>query len=373
MSTASTVLLLGLIQGAIVVGTLLFAKRDRAAHRFLAALIFLISLKLVPYVLGFSGFYQKYPWLSYAPFELESGFGPLLYFYVLMRTGAGLPKRWQWHLLPLAIEAIYYTVMFLQPLAFKDAWHGRVQVYVDSFDTYFAFGSLCVYLWLALRRTREYESFTQENLTQAAPVTVRFLGITLTTFAVFLSVDVIFQVLSEFRPNSTYFDSYPLYLCNAAVVYVIGNGALRLSDPVPQISIPTPSDAAPAPKDWGKVADQIEARCQQRFLWRDPQLTLAIFAEAVEFSPSYVSKALNNARNESFNAFVNRLRVQEMISLLSNPAESRDLIELAFECGFNSKASFNRCFKQVTGQTPTAFRHQILSASAPNPSQNPDP
>jgi hypothetical protein len=107
MSTASTILLLGLIQGAIVVGTLLATRRDYLAHRFLAALIFLVSLKLVPYVLGFSGFYQQYPWLSYAPFELESGFGPLLYFFVLTRTAEKLPKGWGWHLVPLAIEAVY--------------------------------------------------------------------------------------------------------------------------------------------------------------------------------------------------------------------------------------------------------------------------
>jgi AraC-like DNA-binding protein len=371
MSTASTILLLGLIQGAIVVGTLLATKRDYLAHRFLAALIFLVSLKLVPYVLGFSGFYQQYPWLSYAPFELESGFGPLLYFFVLTRTAEKLPKGWGWHLVPLAIEAVYYSVMFLQPLEFKDSWHGRVQVFIDPLDGYWGLISLCAYLWLSLRRTRDYEAFTQQNMTQEAPLTVRFLTVTLWTFAAFLMVDLVFQVVTEFRPNSTYFDRYPLYLCNAIVVYIIGNGALRLRDPVPQITIeptaePLPA-SVPAPKDWAKVADQIEERCRQQKLWQDPQLTLALFADAVKFSPSYVSKALNNARNESFNAFINRLRVEEMTTLLRNPAEDRDMIELAFECGFNSKASFNRSFKQITGQTPTAFRERVPSDAEPTP------
>jgi len=38
------------------------------------------------------------------------------------------------------------------------------------------------------------------------------------------------------------------------------------------------------------------------------------------------------------------------------------LLGIAMECGFNSKASFNRIFKQLAGQTPTEYINTRKSA-----------
>jgi len=35
-----------------------------------------------------------------------------------------------------------------------------------------------------------------------------------------------------------------------------------------------------------------------------------------------------------------------------------DILRTALECGFNSKASFNRFFREHYGMTPSAFRRQ---------------
>jgi AraC-like DNA-binding protein len=34
------------------------------------------------------------------------------------------------------------------------------------------------------------------------------------------------------------------------------------------------------------------------------------------------------------------------------------MLGIAFECGFNSKASFNRSFKKETGLTPSEFKKE---------------
>ena len=39
----------------------------------------------------------------------------------------------------------------------------------------------------------------------------------------------------------------------------------------------------------------------------------------------------------------------------------RSLLEVAFEAGFSSKASFNRCFKLYAGETPSAFAARLKS------------
>jgi len=43
---------------------------------------------------------------------------------------------------------------------------------------------------------------------------------------------------------------------------------------------------------------------------------------------------------------------------LAKPCPPRDVLAIAFDAGFNSKASFNRVFKRLTGQTPTEYRRR---------------
>lgn len=53
---------------------------------------------------------------------------------------------------------------------------------------------------------------------------------------------------------------------------------------------------------------------------------------------------------------INRRRVAAVQALLAAPAEQRDLLTVALDVGFNSKASFNRAFQDFAGMSPSAWR-----------------
>ena len=58
----------------------------------------------------------------------------------------------------------------------------------------------------------------------------------------------------------------------------------------------------------------------------------------------------------SFNDYINNLRVEEVIRhfhLLKQKQYS--LLGIAFDAGFNSKSTFNRAFKRVTGLSPSQY------------------
>lgn len=374
MSTLSAILLVGFLQGLIVVVNLLFSKANRAANFFLAGLIFLVSLKLVPYILGFSGYYQRFPWLSYAPLELETGFGPLLYLYVAALTRQKIPAYWRLHLVPLAIEAAYYSVMFCLPLSFRNDWHPRVQVHVDVFDTYFSLLSMAIYLVFALRRVREYRGWTAENQSQGDPVTIRFLHGILLAFGVTVLLDTTFQLLASFIPARTYLDSYAFYLWITVLAYGLGTAALRFSERIPQETaavsdVPMKVAKVERPpnesgKDWSTRAKEIERQVHDLRAWEDPSLSLEALADRLAIPPSQLSKAINQGLGESFSGFVNRLRIAQVSEALRDETDKREILDLAFEAGFNSKASFNRCFKQVTGESPSEYRRRHRSSGA---------
>lgn len=57
-----------------------------------------------------------------------------------------------------------------------------------------------------------------------------------------------------------------------------------------------------------------------------------------------------------FSSRVLELRLQRALTLLASADEPRRVSQIAYACGFNSVAHFNRCFRRRFGETPTQAR-----------------
>jgi len=145
----STILLVGSVHGVIVAMLLLKAGRNRVANRFLAALLLAVVLLITPFTIGYAGLYDAYPWLSFAPFFWQLGFGPLLYFYVRRLATGRLPTGWAWHFVPMALQGFYYVFAFCLPMARKLSWnHGGHTHVVLPIQATLSILSFAIY-WLA--------------------------------------------------------------------------------------------------------------------------------------------------------------------------------------------------------------------------------
>jgi AraC-like DNA-binding protein len=74
--------------------------------------------------------------------------------------------------------------------------------------------------------------------------------------------------------------------------------------------------------------------------------------------PSWqLSQVINECFGLNFFGFVNKYRIEEAKQLLSDQSNGkRNVLEVLYEVGFNSKSAFNLAFKKQTGMTPTRFR-----------------
>lgn len=89
----------------------------------------------------------------------------------------------------------------------------------------------------------------------------------------------------------------------------------------------------------------------------DASLNIAILANKLGVHSQQLSRWINEHYNKNFYEFVNDYRVEEFKKLVANPKNKHfSILGLAFDAGFNSKATFNRIFKNKTGQTPSQFR-----------------
>lgn len=87
------------------------------------------------------------------------------------------------------------------------------------------------------------------------------------------------------------------------------------------------------------------------------RLSLGAVAKAVNTSTFYFCKMFKKATGLRFTQYLARVRVEKAKNLLLNP--NLRVSEIAYEVGFQSLTHFNRVFKKVTGQSPTAYRKQL--------------
>ena len=78
-------------------------------------------------------------------------------------------------------------------------------------------------------------------------------------------------------------------------------------------------------------------------------------------SAYYFCKVFHKATGMTFTHYVARIRVERVKSLMLNP--HKRISEAAFEAGFQSLSQFNRIFRKVQGEAPTAYRQRLHGAS----------
>ena len=95
-------------------------------------------------------------------------------------------------------------------------------------------------------------------------------------------------------------------------------------------------------------------------LYLQPDLTLQALANHIGVSPRTVSMVLNQNLSKSFTTFVNTYRIEAFRQKVKAAgAERLTIAGVAMECGFSSKATFQRVYKEMTGQLPSELRSTI--------------
>ncbi len=77
-------------------------------------------------------------------------------------------------------------------------------------------------------------------------------------------------------------------------------------------------------------------------------------ASLAGMSPAAFCRYFKARTNKTFSGFVSEIRIGHACKLLMNKELSVN--QTAFDSGFNTLSNFNRQFREVTGQTPVAYR-----------------
>ena len=87
----------------------------------------------------------------------------------------------------------------------------------------------------------------------------------------------------------------------------------------------------------------------------DPDLTLAVLADRLKTSRNNLSQVLNQRLGTTFYDYINRWRIQAAASRLRDDQET-GILDVALDCGFKSKSTFNKAFKTHFSVSPSEYR-----------------
>jgi AraC-like DNA-binding protein len=109
--------------------------------------------------------------------------------------------------------------------------------------------------------------------------------------------------------------------------------------------------------------DELTSRLNRLFdeqkIFLDESISLESLAAQANISVHQLSEFINSHWHISFFNLINRFRVQEAKRILVENSDA-NILHVAFQVGFNNKASFNAAFKKFTGTTPLKFRTNNL-------------
>lgn len=384
----SSLLLPAFIQGILFACLLAYRgwKEEKLSDKLLAFLLLINAIKISFWMLGFAGWYDTHDrytsFMFYFPFDNVIWMGPLLYFYFLSLTNADFKfeKKHRKHfVLPVAWlllvagkfvvdysfnrpfgntdETQYGTKGPLADLD-KNTWTGLI-----SYTLFF------YYLFITIRSFLSYQQYVKQNFSATEEIRFDWLRNVLYAISAGVIIIFLFNVIAQFKTfgnNSYIFDWYAYLFLGVMTYYLSIAGYFtkpRLLQKLyfieKELPVVLEENAVPEKEVLPELAswkEKLLGHMENKKPYLEAELSLTDLAKQLNTNTSVLSKVINDGTGRNFNDFINSYRVQEVINKLKNGEHQRQtLLGIAYDCGFNSKATFNRAFKKVTGQSPKEY------------------
>ncbi len=351
----------GIFQGLFLCAVAALSPRtNRRAARPLAALLALMALALFAEVIQGALDDKTALLVAFLNINTELAFGPLIF---LTFRSLLLPDRaWRGHdllhFLPFAAGVAAWTLAYFviddHEALYRDGFVSRLPL-VEYLVV--KAGILFAYLfatWLLLSRA---EKSSERLYTARHSVRIRTLRLWIVAVG---AVPVLIYLVSiaeglgiDIQPGSDQIGGVLI----AVLIFLAG--WVLVSKPWLLSLASRPRDVERRAADADLLGDYL----RDHKPWLDQALSRPQLAAALGWSESHLSSVIGIGLDSSFYDLINRYRLDEFERLAGDAARRGDnVMSLAFDSGFNSKAAFYRAFKDRHHVTPTQFRNQLLTA-----------
>ncbi|WP_210517128.1 helix-turn-helix domain-containing protein [Hymenobacter terricola] len=376
------------------------AGQRKTQVRYVVTILVLFSVVLLYYVLWWSRYLQFFPYVNGIPELFFFLFGPLFYLYLEELTQQPVASRARrWHFLPFLVALLVQLPFLLMPPAQRHALQEAAGRGTPGFYAYYHaalpwlyLGHLSVYA-VAIARLQGTFGALRQVAHWARWFSLSYLGFVLANWSYYVLVQMDFftrtwdygisfsmagfialvAVLAYVQPYIFQHNQFPSFERVPATVQppAFPTQLPPMVPPQAATAKPRPErEPAPQPEPEARyrnsglpphlavrLARQLDQLMRTEKLYRLSDLRLNTLAARLNLGRHHLSQVLNEQLGMNFFEYINALRIEEAKELLSHTSRQQlNIIEVAYEVGFNNKVSFNKAFKNSTGLTPSEFR-----------------
>ena len=358
------------LQGLVMTGLLFYSSRRISSNRWLAAFMLVIISTTLVMEFNTLDLAWKYPLIiPFIPI-LRMAVGPLTYFYTrsLIHGDKRLNRRDYLHFLPVLMDTqpqllglLYLSGILGIPGVTRVYSSAPVQQFLFSGNVLYNLPALCsllIYTGLNYNLIRK----ALQN-TEPSGYKLRDLKWLKTFLYAEFALIIIFMTGIMLTLVSSW-NNYFLFVPAISFVYWLGMATYVRQGKMTAIDV-TEYNKPPVKihfttTEAEKYRQQLHLLMNADQLYLNPLLKLDVLAGRLLISEKLLSNLLNQHIGKNFNDFVNEYRVHEAQKKLADPGLNQFTIAaIAADCGFNSLATFQRCFKQFTGITPSQYQNSL--------------
>ncbi|MGI9550080.1 MAG: helix-turn-helix domain-containing protein [Aurantibacter sp.] len=367
-----TILAIGAIQALFFSLILLNKKSKTWSDKILSFWLFVLFIQISANFLESSGYYDRYPHLIGSSSSLVFLYGPLLYFYAKTYVSS----TWSFkkiHLLHL-IPFLFYNIVFIPfyVMSASDKLYYYQEVLTTDPPVFVIVAlitktiSIPVYIVWTLILLKNHGENIKNYFSSVEKIDLKWLKYLVWSMGI-VAVVILLSAVIKVNTNFTMAFQSEKYIFSAASLWVFGLGYYGLKQTpvftnVGQSNMLNEFTTTKYEKNKLKESD-AESYEESLFQFMDKEqpflrnkITLVQLASEINISTHHLSQLLNERLDQNFFNFINEYRVAEVKKRLGNPKyKNLTILGIAFDCGFNSKAAFNRIFKKHTGLTPSTY------------------
>lgn len=346
----------------------LFKKKKEVPDYLLASWLAVIALHLALHYLRYSALDLQYPWLLGVLLPLPILHVVFLYFYTISLTENWVPraKTIGLHLIPffvLILLAIpFYQLSNAEKIAVFKAggkgfeWYSIVQLSLILLTGVFYSTAILLKIRNHRKTIQDYLSNTDKKMLHWLESLAIGLGV-IWLLALFFDDNIIFGGVTIFVLFIGFFG------INQISIFSSQSMVLKTK----MNMIPDPEEEQESKKEkYAKsgldqsqvsvIMNQLEQFMANEKPFKETELTLNELAKRMNLNPNQLSQVINSETGKTFYHYINTYRINEFLYLLSLPENKKfTFLSLAYDCGFNSKTTFNKYFKIQTGKTPSEY------------------
>ncbi|MEZ4803557.1 MAG: AraC family transcriptional regulator [Gelidibacter sp.] len=376
----STPLLLLSLQGLIFAVLLLrrFFQKRNISDLFLCFILIITCYRETCFTIGFAGWYDTYrnTKINYFLMPLSLAIAPLIYFYVKSITTTKLVfsnKDW-WHFLPALLLITYrFSIYFYdasQP-GFENTQNGVLKINLDEaimmpLVEVMAAGQMLLYLAFTFQLFFHYRKKINEYFSNTYNLELNWILSFLVVFTVLFLYDTIQTLVGSLIIDLNYVQRWWLmFFMGLVIIYVGIKGfftdttklkKLDFSFSPQRVTIPDTDEKQDLKAISVEDIEHIKRLMEIDKAYLNPELNLSDLATQANMSRAQLSEIINAGFHKNFNDFVNMYRVEAFKTMIKADKQKQlSLLGMAYECGFNSKATFNRVFKKLTDNSPSQY------------------